>query len=183
MAIEWSAAYWPAAVIQVSVAVAAVTVLLGYAYSTYHYGKWNRLGVPHADRPTPLLGHLADTIMGRMALINLVHAFYGQFDGCRYFGIYEARKPLLVLRDPELVHSTLVGDFTHFYDRNANKVSFKHDKLFDHLANLRGEQWKAVRAKLSPTFSSAKLKSMVGDMNECTERLIENLNGQITRNI
>ncbi|VVC25724.1 Hypothetical protein CINCED_3A014569 [Cinara cedri] len=186
MAVDWSATSWPAAVFHPSVAlaaaVAAAAVLLGYAYSTYHHGKWRRLGVPHAGGPTPLLGHLTDVVMGRVPLVHLVHALYGQFDGCRYFGIYEARKPVLVVRDPGLVHSVMVGSFAHFYDRNASKVSFKHDKLFDHIANLRGEHWKAVRAKLSPTFSSAKLKSMMGDMNECTERLIDNLNGQITTN-
>jgi cytochrome P450 len=96
--------------------------------------------------------------------------------------MYEARRPLLVLRDPRLVHAVTVKDFSSFGDRIASKVSFEHDKLFDHLVNLRGERWKSIRAKLSPTFSAAKLKSMMADINECTSRLIFNLDEQVAKN-
>uniref|UniRef100_A0A2H8TW02 Cytochrome P450 6a2 n=1 Tax=Melanaphis sacchari TaxID=742174 RepID=A0A2H8TW02_9HEMI len=173
---------WPIPFVQLYAAAAALLVAsLGYVYLTYHYGKWAALGVSHAA-PTPPFGSLSDVAMGRVPLVDVVHSLYQQFDGQRYFGIYEGRKPLLVIRDPQLVYTVMVKDFRSFVDRNANKVSFVHDKLFDHLVNLRGEQWKAIRAKLSPTFSAAKLKSMLSDINVCTARLIDNLNEQITSN-
>lgn len=156
-------------------------VYLGYKYLTYHYGKWNGLGVPHAE-PTLLFGNLADTIRGRLPLVESIHSLYGRFYGGRYFGIYESRRPILVVCDPELVHNVLVRDFSSFGDRIESNVSFKHDKLFDHLVNLRGEQWKSIRTKLSPTFSAAKLKRMLADINECTCRLVDNLNAQIVNN-
>lgn len=178
MTVEWCASCWLAALFSFFVTIG----LLGYLYSTYYYGKWKSLGVPHVDCPTPLFGHLTDVIMGRMPLVEVVHSYYKQFNGHRYFGIYEARKPSLVIRDPELVHDILIGNFVHFHDRNANNVSFKHDKFFDHLVNLRGERWKAIRTKLTPTFTAAKLKSMMSDLNGCSERLIDNINKQITNN-
>lgn len=158
-----------------------LVVLLCYKYLTYHYDKWNKLGVPHLE-PTPLFGNFGDSIMGRAPLVDLIQSLYNRYEGYRYFGMYAGRNPSLVLRDPELVHAVMVKDFVHFYDRISNKTSFKHDNLFDHLVNLRGTQWKAIRAKLSPTFSAAKLKLMLGDINVCTSRLVENLNEQISNN-
>lgn len=167
--------------VQLYAAAVLLVVFLSYVYLTYHYGKWTKLGVPHAV-PTPPFGSLGDVVAGRAPLVDVIHSLYREFDGQRYFGIFEGRQPLLVVRDPQLVHTVMVKDFRSFVDRNASKESFVHDKLFDHLVNLRGDQWKAIRAKLSPTFSAAKLKSMLGDINVCTARLIDNLNGQMTNN-
>lgn len=172
---------WSIPFVQFYAVAVLLVAFLGYMYLTYHYGKWIELGVPHAA-PSPPFGNLREVVMGRVPLVDVLHSLYRRFDGQRYFGIYEGRQPLLVVRDPQLVHAVMVKDFRSFVDRNANKVSFMHDKLFDHLVNLRGEQWKAIRAKLSPTFSAAKLKSMLGDINVCTARLIDNLNLQITNN-
>ena len=39
------------------------------------------------------------------------------------YGIYLLGKPILVLRDIELVRSVMVRDFAHFVDRNGSKIS------------------------------------------------------------
>lgn len=171
---------WTISFLQLSTFVLLV-VFLGYKYLTYHYDRWKKLGVPYLE-PTPLFGNFGDSIMGRAPLIHLIQSLYQRYRGNRFFGMYAGRHPALVLCDPELVHAVMVKDFVHFYDRIPNKTSFKHDHLFDHLVNLRGAQWKAIRAKLSPTFSAAKLKSMLGDINVCTARLMENLDQQISNN-
>lgn len=171
---------WSIPFFQLSTVVLFV-IFLCYKFSTYHYDKWKKLGVPHT-KPTPLFGHFREILTGKNSLTQLVHTFYHHFGDKQYFGMYEARHPILVIRDPELIHTILVKDFGSFHDRNSHKISFKYDKLFDHLVNLRGEQWKSVRTKLSPTFSTAKLKLMLSDINECSTRLIENLKQQIKTN-
>jgi len=173
-------AWWLTAAFQCFAAV-LVAALLAHKYVTYHYDKWRKLGVPYIE-PEPLFGNFRDVFMGRVSLTNLIHAYYGRFGDARFYGMYEARSPTLVVRNPALAHAILISDFGSFHDRRADKVSFEHDKLFDHLVHLRGALWKAVRSKLSPTFSTAKLKSMLGDINVCTGRLINNLEAQITNN-
>lgn len=166
---------------QVSGTVVAFALFLWYRHLTCNHGKWRALGV---DGPEPALffGNFADVVMGRLPLVTFVHQLYARFDGRRYFGVYGGREPLLIVRDPGLVHDVMVKDFGSFYDRTADDVSFKHDKLFNHLFNMRGEQWKALRSKLSPAFTATKLKSMLADINDCSGRLIDNLNGQIANN-
>lgn len=68
-----------------------------------------------------------------------------------------------------------------FQDR---RVSFneKKEPLSAHLLNMRGSQWRKLRAKLTPTFTSGKMKMMFNLMNECAEELRSFLEGPASRN-
>jgi len=47
---------------------------------------------------------------------------------------------------------------------------------------MRGTQWRKLRAKLTPTFTSGKMKKMFNLMNECAEELRKFLEGPASRN-
>jgi cytochrome P450 family 6 len=47
---------------------------------------------------------------------------------------------------------------------------------------MRGSQWRRLRAKLTPTFSSGKMKMMFSLMSECAEELRNFLEGPAARN-
>lgn len=90
----------------------------------------------------------------------------------RYHGIYILCEPVLVISDPELIQCVLVKNFTQFYDRGVLSDSQK-DPLSAHLARLEGEKWKRLRSKLSPTFTSGKLKLMFPLIKEICDELIK----------
>lgn len=145
-----------------------------YRYFARRYKHWENLGVPHTE-PVPLLGHFADPTLGRRSATLTIDSLYKRFDGHRYFGMYQLRHPLLVLRDPELINAVLTSDFGSFHDRLPSRKSFECDRLFENMVNLTGDRWKSVRAKLSPTFTVAKLKAMFGDLYACTDQLVDKL--------
>uniref|UniRef100_A0A2S2R270 Cytochrome p450 n=1 Tax=Sipha flava TaxID=143950 RepID=A0A2S2R270_9HEMI len=164
---------WPT-VLAATIPLLVAAAYLAYRYSTYYYGYWAERGVPHAE-PTTLLGHFARPILGRENSAFTVDSHYRRFGGHRYFGMYQLRHPILVLRDPELAHAVLTKDFASFHDRLTSRTSFKHDQLFSNVVNLTGDRWKAVRAKLTPTFTTARLKTMFADLYVCTDRLMNKL--------
>lgn len=98
--------------------------------------------------------------------------------GNKYFGIHLFHKPILVPIDVELVKSILVRDFDHFVDRGIY-YNEKHDPLSAHLFSLEGMKWKSLRQKLTPTFTSGKLKNMFQTLLDCTEELKNCLDSSI----
>lgn len=51
-----------------------------------------------------------------------------------------------------------------------------------HLVHIEGDKWKNLRAKLTPTFSSAKLKMMVPTILNVAEHFKDTLNKDIQKN-
>jgi cytochrome P450 family 6 len=79
-------------------------------------------------------------------------------------------RPVLVLRDPDLIKTILVKDFNTFYERNVHS-NHKTDPLSQNLFLLKGPAWRRLRVKISPIFTSFRLKQMFPMVSACAENL------------
>lgn len=123
------------------------------------YSHWAREGVPHL-KPTVPFGNLADVILRRTSFgINLFNLYRSSSDAV-LTGIYLLYRPALLVRDADLAHVMLTTDFRCFHDRGTFH-SPQHDPLTSHLFNMTGDTWRTYRAKLTPSFTSGKLRSML----------------------
>jgi cytochrome P450 family 6 len=83
-------------------------------------------------------------------------------------------RPAIVVRDPNIIKHALVKDFNMFADRHSS--TSKSDTLgSQNLFMLHGESWKYLRAKLSPTFTSGRMKKMFPLVAICAKQLISYL--------
>lgn len=94
----------------------------------------------------------------------------------KIFGIYMMRRPALVVTDAEVLKQILVKDFNNFSDR----FFFSNGALVNKEAKpglffSGGQDWKRIRSIVSPTFSSAKLKTIFHHITICADRLVKNL--------
>ncbi|CAG2172077.1 unnamed protein product, partial [Oppiella nova] len=82
---------------------------------------------------------------------------------------YMGSRPVLCLADPEHIKDILIKDFHVFVDRNDfhSGDPFNDRSLF----NLMGDQWRKMRAIISPTFSSGRMRSMHPIVTDCVKRL------------
>ncbi|XP_037941490.1 cytochrome P450 6a2-like [Teleopsis dalmanni] len=119
---------------------------------------WERRGVVH-DKPTFLYGNLRE--FGRTKpLVQPFRDFYMKYKNKAPFGgFYLFMRPAIVLFDLELVKDILIKDFGNFPHR-GNYYNEKDDPLSGHLVNLAGPKWRTMRTKLTPTFTSGKMKFM-----------------------
>ncbi|KAL1462449.1 hypothetical protein WDU94_014283 [Cyamophila willieti] len=83
-----------------------------------------------------------------------------------------------MVTDPELVKNFLIKDFDHFMDRGLFEADETREPLVAHLFNKTGSDWKRLRNKLSPTFTSGKIKYMTPLIVKCSDNLVNAISKQ-----
>uniref|UniRef100_A0A1B6MN44 Cytochrome P450 n=1 Tax=Graphocephala atropunctata TaxID=36148 RepID=A0A1B6MN44_9HEMI len=144
----------------VDILIATATLLgLFYYFITSTYDHWEKRGIPYV-KPTLVFGNLKDQFLLKKSLNYVLQDIYNSFPGQKYGGYFESRSPVLMIRDPELMERILVKDFSYFINRDFPS-NIKRDPLSGNLFSLKGDVWRNLRNKLTPTFTTGKLKGMI----------------------
>lgn len=141
-----------------------VLVLL-YLRKCQKYWQNRRLA---STSPNLLFGDIKDSLWGKKTYFSVIADIYKKYPNERLVGFYEFYKPNLLIRDPQLIESILVKDFSTFIDRLWFDKNAKNN-MTKHLFLMRGKQWKGLRNKLITTFSTNKLKPMLFIMERCAQ--------------
>ncbi|XP_049964323.1 probable cytochrome P450 6a13 [Schistocerca serialis cubense] len=158
--------WWSEAVLAVFVLFAAF-----YLWFLYWYTYWRQRGVPYAEAVFPYGSIGKETILGKMRVEFKIHEIYERYRDERFLGIYALHTPALLVMDPDLIRDILVKDFDAFQDRC---IPFDDSEpLNQHLLFLNGSKWKRLRSKLTPAFTSGKLKMMFETMDRCGREMVE----------
>ncbi|RZF44024.1 hypothetical protein LSTR_LSTR007296 [Laodelphax striatellus] len=144
---------------------------IGYWHFTRTFNHWSKRGVVH-EPPKIFFGNIKDRILLRKSFHEFQKETYWKFKGVKVAGFYEGRRPTLIILDPDLLKLVLVRDSDHFVDRPV--LQFR-DSPYIHnmILNLKGARWKAIRAQMTPAFSSGKLKAMEPLIRICAKQLQE----------
>lgn len=79
-----------------------------------------------------------------------------------------------MIRDPNIIKHVLLKDFNIFADRHTS--TSRSDTLgTQNLFLLHGNSWKYLRVKLSPTFTSGRMKKMFPLVANCAGQLVDYL--------
>ncbi|KAI4459281.1 cytochrome p450 [Holotrichia oblita] len=150
-------------------------VILFILYVKYAHSYWSRKGIPYLE-PTSIFGNVENPIMLKLGHMVNFKTCYDELKKRKegFGGIYFVTEPLFMAVDPDLIKSILTKDFSHFQGRGF-VFNEKHDPLAAHLLNLEGEKWKTMRVKVTPTFTSGKMKYMFQTLVDCGGPMIEHL--------
>ncbi|XP_011301578.1 probable cytochrome P450 6a14 [Fopius arisanus] len=159
----------------------AMLALVGifYYWSISTFSFWKDRGVP-GPKPLPLLGNFKDVLAGKISIGPWLLSFYTDYPKEPMVGIFIRRRPILVLRDLDLIRDILIRDFSKFADRGL-KTFEKAEPLSQHLLNLEHSKWRPLRNKLSPAFTSGKLKDMFYLLLSCGNHLQEYVDKLISK--
>ncbi|CAL1682606.1 unnamed protein product [Lasius platythorax] len=153
-----------------SIIVLTTLMITAYFYMTRKFKYWKKRGITEIFPPTPFLGNFTECLLLRKAPAYFLKELYEQAKGLPYIGFYIFDKPFLLVRDRELAKNILVKDFNTFPDRY--NTADPDDRLgCNNLFFLKNPAWKMVRMKLTPFFSSGKLKKMFELMLQCGRNL------------
>lgn len=148
-------------------------VLAIYYYFTATFDFWKVRNVP-GPKPIPVFGNIKDVLFTKTAMCDYLKTLYEKYEDEPMIGIFARRTPVLLLTDAKLIKDVFIRDFSKFADRGSPLFE-KTEPLSPHLFNLEPERWRPLRTRLSPVFTSGKLKEMFPLILKCSENLEEYL--------
>ena len=137
-----------------------------------HYQYWIKRGFVSDEAKFPL-----DSLSGsgtQFHLSEVLDKFYHRFKGQPVVGLFFVSTPAIAVYDPDLIQSILVKDFAHFHDHYLY-YNEESDPLSAHLLAIEGQKWKDRRSKLSPAFTSGKMKMMFSTIENIADKFVEKL--------
>ncbi|XP_011636073.1 probable cytochrome P450 6a13 [Pogonomyrmex barbatus] len=149
----------------------AVIILGLYYFLTSSYDFWKSRGVP-GPRPIPGFGNFKDIMLIKLSIGDYSLKVYNDYKDEPMVGIYSRKTPILVIKDPNLIKDVLIKDFPTFASRGIPTFD-KADPLSQHLFSLEPKRWRPLRIRLSPVFTSGKLKEMFSLISKCADHLVQ----------
>lgn len=164
----------------ISYFILSLSTLL-YVFIKYSHGYWAKRGVPFI-KPSIFFGSMKNTILQKLTLGEEALNWYNEYKakGCRYIGLYFFHQAIFMPIDREIVKNMLGKDFDHFFNRGTY-CNEEDDPLSAHLFALEGMKWKQLRQKLTPTFTSGRLRKMFQTLVDCTEELKDCLDSSVEK--
>lgn len=155
--------------------VLIATFVIVYTYFKWSYKYWERRGVLTPVKPSFPLGNFTSPLNKDEFILDTILTVYKALkkQKARYGGLYFLSSPQLLIVDPELLRLIMSKDFHIFNDRGI----YYNDKnpLSGNVFNLTGARWKNLRAKLTPTFTSGKMKMMFDTLIDCGGPLLDSV--------
>lgn len=159
--------------------LAILTAILGCLVIIYYkwwYGFWKKRNVVHIP-PTIPFGNASNPVKPSEPLHVRIQNLYNLAKAKKeiHAGFYFLANPIYVPVDPDLLRHVFSVDFNHFMDRGTY-VNEMDDPLSANLFGIKGGKWKHLRTKLTPTFTSGKMKNMFFIILGSANNMINHLN-------
>ena len=159
-------------ILEIVVALIAVSVIYFYRSCTKRYGYLESLGIP-VEKPFLCFG--TGPFSYHKVNFNDVDMERSKKNGGqKTWGTYEGSQPTINTVDTELIKEIFIKRFDHFHERFDAKLK---DELRT-VDMMGGEEWKYVRKSLSPVFTSGKIKGMIDPIHEVVEKLLTYIDHQ-----
>lgn len=150
-----------------------ISISLFYIYAKYKLSYWSRRGVK--TPPTNLFfGNFKDCITLKKPPGEIIREIYNSADpDDPYIGFYIFHKPMLLLRNHDLIKQMLITDFDVFPNRRFGSSNQRDPIGLDSILSMKQPRWRYLRSKLSSPLTGQKLKNMLPLMEECGKPMLK----------
>ncbi|XP_061882494.1 cytochrome P450 3A40 isoform X1 [Entelurus aequoreus] len=145
----------------------AVLVTLFIVYIYWPYKTFYTLGVP-GPKPIPFFGTMLAYRKGIVEFDVECAKKYG-----RTWGIYDGRQAILNITDRDMIKTVMIKECYSLFTnrRNVGLVG----PLYDAVSIAEDHTWKRIRAILSPSFTSGRLKEMFPIIQRHSANLVSSM--------
>lgn len=157
----------------VLVSILVILISIVYFWIRNRFSVFKKYGFPH-EKPVFPYGNMKG-VAKTVHIANAVQEKYEKFKtSSPAFGMYFFINSNFVITDLEIIKNVLVKDFDNFHNRGLYSNP-KDDPLTGHLFLLEDGPWRNMRMKLTPTFTSGKMKTMFSTLTDTSLHLQEYL--------
>lgn len=130
---------------------------------------WSKQNVPHI-KPEMIFGN-SRGLSRDFHMSEFLRRMYSQLkqEG-PICGIYIYFRTVAMATNLDLIKNILIRDF-HIFPNRGRYFNEQDDPLSAHLINIENDEWRGLRHKLSPTFTSGKLKTMFEICHQVADNL------------
>ncbi|EFN64016.1 Cytochrome P450 6A1 [Camponotus floridanus] len=158
----------------------AVIFLAIYYYLTSIYDFWKSRDI-RGPKPILIFGNYKDVILNKKCEADYFKDIYDEYKDESVIGIFTGVTPALIVKDLDLIKDILIKDFSKFGNKGPI-VSNNTDLLSHNLAGLEHKRWRPLRIRLSPAFTSSKIKEMFPLISECADYLEQYIEKLVSKN-
>ncbi|XP_063620391.1 cytochrome P450 6a2-like [Cydia splendana] len=156
--------------VPLAVLLSLIVLLAVFHYTSNGRKYWLQRKVLY-EEPCPIFGNFGAAMTARRSYAKMLEYFYEKYKNEKYVGIFQARRPTLMVLDMDIAKTIFSTDFACFSDLRVSSTDTRREPLIRNVINMKGAEWKAMRQIISPTFSSAKMKGMFPLISECAQNL------------
>lgn len=154
-------------------------VVLGYLLYHYLFAKgsppayWKKHGIPFID--SSVVASNLEIFFMKKQISERDEYAYNQLvsTGGKFCGMLESPQPVILVKDIDVVKKVYIKDFDHFVDRRDFFPTRKGTLMSKMM--LRGDEWKGVRATMTPTFTTGKIRRLMDVFNGVGKEFIDML--------
>ncbi|KAL4715621.1 hypothetical protein ACJJTC_006200 [Scirpophaga incertulas] len=147
-----------------------VFIIVFHMYITRNANYWKVRGVKHLKQIGFFGSHLENFLMQR-SITETFTNWYRLYPTEKVVGYFQGTRPGLIIRDPEIIKRILITDFAHFHKRGLLPDKAPIEPLLRNLFFADGDLWRLLRQRMTPAFTSGKLKKMFHFIIERAEQL------------
>lgn len=155
---------WPIAVV-----ILIICLLIKLVDIVYY---WQMKGVQNI-KPFTFWRDIIKNIRNKISFVDGLQIIYKYYPNAKFIGIFQFTKPVLMIKDPDMIKKVCVKNFDHFVDHTIVLRDDIDPLLGKNLVSLKGQRWKEMRSILSPAFTSSKMRSMFTLISECSQQFTE----------
>ncbi|GBP91578.1 Probable cytochrome P450 6a14 [Eumeta japonica] len=161
----------PGGVLGELAAVVLFCLAVMYLWFRHRYSYWSSRGV-EGPKPVFPFGNIRDVLTRKTQFFQPYTDNYFRYKHLPYVGMYTFNRPVLSINDLDVAKLVLIKDFEYFQAHGIFSGG-TGDPLAGHLFNMHGKEWKDLRAKMSPTFTSGKLKTLYPLVNNIADDAVK----------
>ncbi|XP_059045007.1 cytochrome P450 6B7-like [Achroia grisella] len=150
-------------------AIVVVLLIALYLYNVRNFDYWEKRGIAY-EKPVVFFGSVIKTYTLQESMTTTINRIYDKYPKEKLVGAFRTTTPILVIKDPAMVKQVIISDFIYFHERGI--VPGKSlEPMFKNLFFGEGDLWRLLRQRLTPAFTSGKLRAMFPLIIERAEHL------------